>query len=225
MPDWRPPCFPAVPLRTTLWSPHRDHAMGCISFHRGGDWVAGSDSHGVTVWNVATGRVHAYRHDEDGFDGVHFGPDEGRVAIADEGRAIVWDWRNDKEQLFGGKPSQTASLAALSEDGKSVYVASGGKLTQWDLESRREHVLVDAGATGDYGYTFSADARRFAQADPEHTIRVWELPSLQIVATLDGPQTPGLKLAFSADGKTLTARAAWRTRCPSGTWSRRAHDW
>ena len=81
--------LPTVPLKTVLWSPFREEPMSCISFHRDGEFVAGSNLHGVTVWRTATGRVEGFFPSEDGVSCATFGPRDDLVAISDEGRVIL----------------------------------------------------------------------------------------------------------------------------------------
>ncbi|MFA5923511.1 MAG: TIR domain-containing protein [Methylococcaceae bacterium] len=83
--------LPTVPLKTVLWSPHRDDRMTCISFSRDGTYVAGSNTHGVTVWRTATAQREAFLPSEDGVGCVTFGPNDRLLAISDEGRVILWD--------------------------------------------------------------------------------------------------------------------------------------
>ena len=126
-----------VPLKTVLWSPFRGESMDCISFHRDGEFVAGSNIHGVTVWRTGTGRVEGFFPSEDGVGCVAFGPREDLVAISDEGRVILWDWRRDQRRMLGSEPDQATTRSAFGDDGASLFVASRGRLTKWDSRARR----------------------------------------------------------------------------------------
>ncbi len=140
--------IPTVPLARALWSQSRGDWMDCISFHRDGTYVAGSNTHGVAIWHAATGRMEAFLPHEDGVDCVSFGPRDDVVVISDEGRAIVWDWKRNQQRTFGPEPNQETTRSAFSADGRSVFVASLGQVTKWDLEQATPRVVIAQAAGG-----------------------------------------------------------------------------
>lgn len=190
------------PISTVLWSRVRNQSMDCLAFHREGKYLAGSNTHGVTVWEVATGREQAFLSREHGASCVSFGPRDDVVTIADQGRAVVWEWRTNQQRTFGAEPDQKTSRSAFSADGGSVFVASDGRVTRWDLKQGTSHVVVEEPAS-DFKYAFSEDGRRVASAG-EESLSVWDLETAKPVATLTRPTGP-LHLALSADGRTLAA--------------------
>ena len=196
--------LPTVPLTRVLWSPSRGDWMDCIAFHRDGAYIAGSNTHGVIVWHAATGRVEAFLPHEDGVDCVSFGPRDDLVAISDEGRAIVWDWKRDQRRMFGPEPNQKTTRSAFSADGRSVFVASQGQVTKWDLEQATPGVVI-AQLPGDFTYVFSPDGTRLAGADEKQVITVWDLETAMPIIELQGPEGEGIRLALSANGRTLAA--------------------
>jgi WD40 repeat protein len=196
--------LPTVPLAKVLWSQFRGDGMDCLSFHRDGAYIAGSNTHGVTIWRVVTGRVEAFLPNEDGVDCVTFGPRDDLVAISDEGRAIVWDWKQNRRRTFGPEPNQKTTRSAFSADGRSVFVASQGKVTRWDLEQATSRVVI-AQPPADFTYAFSPDGTRLASADEKQVITVWDLETATPMTELQGPEGEGIRLAFSANGRTLAA--------------------
>ncbi len=195
--------IPTVPLAKVLWSPSRDAWMECIAFHRDGVYIAGSNSNDVTVWHAATGRVEAVFHDDDGVDCVTFGPRDDLVAITDEGRAILWDWRRNQQRMLGAEPNQQTTRSAFSVDGRSLFVASNGQVTQWDVEQATSRVVI-AQPPADFTYAFSADGTRLAVADNQAT-SVWDLQTGKLLSELQGSVGTIYSLAFSPDGRTLAA--------------------
>ena len=196
--------LPTVPLTRMLWSLSTADPMECIAFHRGGTYVAGSNTHGVAVWQVATGRMEAFMPSQDGVDCVAFGPRDDLVAVSDEGRVILWEWKQDRQRTLGGEPNGAETRSAFSADGRSVFVASGGQVTKCDAANGTSQVLIPAVAP-DATYAFSADGRRFAIADESAKITVWDLDTAKPVIELQGPQAGGTALALSVDGRTLAA--------------------
>ena len=86
--------------------------------------------------------MEAFLPHEDGVDCVSFGPRDDLVVISDEGRAIVWDWKRDQQRTFGPEPNQKTTRSAFSADGRSVFVASQGQVTKWDLEQATPRVVI-----------------------------------------------------------------------------------
>lgn len=197
--------LPTVPLKTVLWSPHRGDPMTCIAFSRDGTYVAGSNTHAVTIWRTATARVAASLPREDGVDCVSFGADDEIVAIADEGRVILWEWRAGRHRLLGGEPNATASISAFGADGNSMFVASKGKLTHWDIKRTSARTLIDINPVSGVSYAFSPDAKHFAYASAAgQQITVWNLDTEKPIAVLERmPGKTSAHLAFSADGQML----------------------
>lgn len=196
--------LPTVPLTRMLWSPARADSMECITFHRGGAVVAGSNMHGVTVWQAATGRIEAFMPSDDGVDCVAFGPRDDLLAVSDEGRVILWEWRQDRRRTLGAGPNQAETRSAFSADGGSVFVASHGQVTKWDVAGATPQVLITT-APQDGSYAFSPDGTRLAAADESGAITVWDLETGKAAIELQGPAGGGAALAFSPDGRTLAA--------------------
>ena len=197
--------IPTVPLARTLWSPFRGEPMDCLAFHRDGVYAAGSNLYGVTVWHMGTGQVAAFVADEDGLDCPAFGPRDDLVAIADEGRVHLWEWGRNQRRTLGGQPNEQNARTAFSADGRSVFVASGGQVTEWDLAQNTSRVVISQ--EGDFGYAFSPDGKRLAAVDVNQFIKMWDLETGQLTAEVQGPGgfAASTALAFSGDGHRLAA--------------------
>ena len=197
--------IPTVPLARVLWSRFRGDWMDCIAFHQDGIYVAGSNTHGVGVWHAATGRLEAFFGSDDGVSCVAFGRRDDLIAISDEGRVILWDWKRDQRRMFGAEPNEKGTRSAFSADGRSIFVASWGQVTQWDIDQGTARVLI-AQPPEDLDYAFSPDGTRLAAADEQQKITVWNLETGAPVIELLGPTGGGgAVLAFSPNGRTLAA--------------------
>ena len=86
------------------------------------------------------------------------------MAISDEGRAILWDWRKDQRRTLGGERNQQTTRSAFSADGTQVMVASQGQVTAWDLQQASSRVIITQ-PQADLRYAFSQDGTRLAAAD------------------------------------------------------------
>ena len=134
--------IPTVPLARALWSPSRADSIECLSFHRNGASRRQQYTHGVTVWRLDTGQVEAFLSADDGVDCVVFGPRDDLVAISDEGRVILWEWREGRTRTLGGELNHETTRSAFSADGRSVLVASLGQVMRWDIDRATSEVVI-----------------------------------------------------------------------------------
>jgi RNA polymerase sigma factor (sigma-70 family) len=122
-------------------------------------------------------------------------------------------------------------LVRFSPDVKTLLAVSTKKLVQWDLTTgrqRREIALGDQ--SRGYAAAVSPDGKVLALGDVDGSIRRWELATGKLLPSFRLPKLQGAikeeppggpdanavgSLAFSADGKTLTAVG----------WDRKIHVW
>lgn len=149
--------------------------------------------------------------------GLAFGSDNSRLTIlATEG---VFTYRGGSlQEKWRWTAPVARSMAAISPDGKWVAVVveedEKRRIDLWDIDSgRRLRSLSTDKQEYLYALQFSPDSRRLAASVGDGQVVIWDVNSSQVTRTLSYesgwhylPNPPyGLDLAFSPDGKTLSA--------------------
>ena len=167
--------------------------------------------------------------------GLAWSADGKRLAVAnqDSPRIQLWDLPEGKQgkQLsppdLKGDSRQTIFSLAFLPEGKLLASAGADRAIRlWDLESAKESkqiggieysVIPDDGkeikrekksggsTQALYSLAISGDGRHLAAAGLERVIRVWEISSGNLVATLPGHSRFVTGLAFSPDSKRLAS--------------------
>jgi WD40 repeat protein/serine/threonine protein kinase len=138
-----------------------------------------------------------------------------------------WEWNQLKRLCHAelrrvpGPQARSAGPIVLSPGGQRlatvISTRRGGKfgismwsVKVWDAPNGQElYDLGDAALTPPRILAFSADGRRIATADEDHSIQVWDTQKgPQLLYTLTNHTGPVLAAAFSADGRHLATAGA-----------------
>jgi WD40 repeat protein len=137
---------------------------------------------------------------------LSFSPD-GQKLLAGfaHGKFLVWDFarhvgHNMKVQA-GVLPIRGLGILA---DGQTL-VSAGQQVSFWNLNLQREISSFRPRSIVCEGYTITPDGRRLAVGVGNGLITIWDLESLQEVATLKGHERRVLDLFFLRDGNTLVS--------------------
>ena len=184
--------------------------VSALAFSRDGSRLAaGRLDHGLTVWEVATGRILAHYTDQDGpVVFVDFCLD-GKALVGCEGTSVLWTRPLDQpgpRRLLPGVESQINSVC-LSPDGR-LLAAAARKLPViiWNLSSgtKERSYLANNRSVGQV--VFTPDNKSLMLGCEHPQIRVWrflDTPDLQ--RPLAGHQKEAWALAFSPDGALLAS--------------------
>jgi WD40 repeat protein/tetratricopeptide (TPR) repeat protein len=176
----------------------------CVGFSPTGKFLAAGGT-GVTVWDVATGKV------------VHRLPAAGTVlSLAFHGdkelftagdQLQVWDLpaERDAGSLVDYRPPG-ASRVALSPDSRFLAVACGVDPTV-HLTNLKGQTLFDCpGHTHPVtSLAFSPDGRRLLSASGDQTVRLWDVTRGQPLAVFRGHDEGVAAAAFGADGRQVAS--------------------
>ena len=160
----------------------------------------------VEVWDIEAGSAVELEHTRFPYS-ESFSPDSRILAAgARNGTIKLWDVETGQNigNLLGERESWV-SMVVFSPDGRTIASrASGERFTRlWDIvtqttTAKLEHRSVTA-------LTFSPDGKILASGDSDGIIKLWDVATMQNIATLDGHIDYIRCLAFSPDGKILAS--------------------
>jgi WD40 repeat protein len=128
----------------------------------------------------------------------------------DKELAEVWDLASHRElDCFTGY----AESGSISPDGKYVAIALRDlkKMRLRDVSAQRDAALLEGYRRDMDVSEFSPDGHLLATGGSDHLIRLWRVPSGELVRVLEGHATGIVDLAFAPDGRTLVSSANYDT--------------
>jgi WD40 repeat protein/tRNA A-37 threonylcarbamoyl transferase component Bud32 len=213
-------CDGTVRLRVMadLGSVHRPPALEqrpggrvtALAFSRDGSRLAaGRQDHGLTVWEVATGRILAHYTDQDGpVVFVDFCLD-GKALVGCEGTTVLWTRPLDQpgpRRLLPGVESQINSVC-LSSDGRLLAAAARIQpVIIWNLSAGTKERSYLANNRSVDQVEFTPDNKSLILGCKDRQIRVWRfLDTPDLKRSLAGHQKEAWALTFSPDGSLLAS--------------------
>ena len=181
--------------------PRRRHLVHGITFAPTGKLAATMGPAGVKVWNLETNRVQ------------HELPDHVAPAFSSDGRLLAVSFIGGVRvlNLAAGKithtiPSFPAHFTAFTPDGRYLAAANDKvkEAVVWDLGTGKEHARF-AHDGGVRALACSADNKTLATADFTGEIKVWDISSRRLLASVNFKGGTAPALAFSPDGKLLAS--------------------
>jgi eukaryotic-like serine/threonine-protein kinase len=181
-----------------------------LAFSRDGSRLAaGRQDHGLTVWEVATGRIVAHYTDQDGpIVFVDFCLD-GKALVGCEGTTVLWTRPLDQpgpRRLLPGAENQINSVC-LSSDGRLLAAAGRNQpVVVWNLSSGTKEGSYLANNRSVDQVEFTPDNKSLILGCRDRQIRVWRfLDTPDLKRSLAGHQKEAWALAFSHDGSLLAS--------------------
>lgn len=202
-----------------LWDAHTGqlirtveaHARGvhAVSFSLDGSGLlSGGGDGSAKLWEPGTGRlIRTFAHARD-ITSLAFSPDGLRVVTGgcgDDDGVKLWETATGK--LIRTLATSGCTSVAFSPDGRSVLAGGGTTpygFALWDASTgelaqgfQNLHVAPIS------SLAFSPDGRRIASGSDDKTIKIWEVATGRIIATIWGYTGEVRSVAFSPDGTSL----------------------
>lgn len=95
--------------------------------------------------------------------------------------------------------------ATLLLPGEKTLVSASRQVVFWDLETGARKVALQPRAGLFRAVALSLDGSRLAAGGADGMITIWDLESMQEVATLSGHTRPLMDMRFLPDGNTLVS--------------------
>ncbi|MFE3389599.1 WD40 repeat domain-containing serine/threonine protein kinase [Streptomyces anulatus] len=214
-------------VRTTLiekdWAGKPLRVLNVVFSADGKTLATRTYSHVVGVWDVA-GRREIRRIEEHAYS-IALSPDGKRITLGSSVGAGLWDANSRSEDPRAHFTQEVrVTDVAFSPDGKtlaSVGDASDNRSSPnnepaklWDLtridpepygqgDPRRNLALEDV----TYAVAFSPDGKTLATGGPGGDVRLWDVATGRLKATLANRRIEARDLAFSPDGRSLAVTA------------------
>jgi WD40 repeat protein len=126
------------------------------------------------------------------------------IALATSTGIYLIDTKTYEEEHF----SQTASYhVAFSDDGALLASAEGLRVILRDAQNGTERLVLEGHAYPVYHIAFSPIENLIATASGDGTVKLWDLASGDVLATLEKSGTSLYSLAFTQDGQILGSNA------------------
>jgi WD40 repeat protein len=192
----------------------RPYEPAALAVSADGKWIAGGRKT-AGLWDAVTGK-RAQSFDAGAIEGVAFSPDATQVAIASQGKVLVYDTATGRRQLTiaGGYHGEIV----FSPDGKSLARGDSEGIRIWDTATGQDKASLKKRRPADTstfdiagGLAFSPDGKRIAAGCPDRAVSIWDTSTNQEVMRLTGHDQGVHHLAFSADGKRIVTAGGDQT--------------
>jgi len=167
----------------------------------------------VKIWDLTTNELLTTLKGYVGMvRSVAFMPDgktlftTGRDARAKQ--LFRWDLTTGQCQASGRGHHGGLGKVAVSLDGSLLATGGYSEVKFWDTTSDTEVARIETHADGFgmlYSLAFAPEGTFLATGGANGRIKLWSVPSEELMATLKGHRGSVWTLAFSADGKTLAS--------------------
>jgi len=175
--------------------------------------VSGGDDRLIKVWDTSDGSLSlSIAGHTDKVLSVCYSPDGEKIISGSADKTVRgWDAQTGEALMMLTSHKSKISSVASSPDGKKI--ASGdeaGVIILWDSETGDHLSTLEGHRGGITEVVFSPDGNRILSGSADYTARLWDVTTGIALLTLQAYDVGEINaLAFSPNGKTVTAGASW----------------
>ena len=166
----------------------------------------------VNLWDIETGNTVDLGHTKIA-SSASFSPDSTILAAGTrDGTIKLWDVVTGANvDILLGKRGTRVHVVASSPDGRTIasHAITEQFIRIWDIATQT--MTATLGRESVTALTFSPDGKMLASGTDNYTIQLWDVVTMQNIATLEGHTYGITSLAFSPDGKMLASGAGDKT--------------
>ncbi|MEW6356016.1 MAG: WD40 repeat domain-containing protein [Planctomycetota bacterium] len=196
----------------TAWKAHDGLVVSLVFSPDGKRLVCGAFGDNIKILDMTSGKeVRAI--EDGGAKAIRFSPDGSVFTSYDwgDGEIRFWDAATGEKVAQVPIPEGGVEDICFSPDGKILAAAGGSSLTLIDAATRQEVMTwrddpAEKGAwVGIGAIAFSPDGSLVAMGFMQKLVRLWDVKTGQVAATLEGHQGQVKAVAFSPDGGILAS--------------------
>jgi WD40 repeat protein len=186
----------------------QDGAIVNLAVTPDGRWLAaGSAERGISVWDLATGKI-AYRVAMPTLVlGLASAPDGQRMAaVSFDRRIVIWEAATGRPlgtYQFKGEVTDTFATLVFTPDGRQLLVSADAIILVLDSTDARELRRVTAHAKEITALAFSPDGKRLLTTANDRTVRLWDWTNWHELAMFRTEVNP-VAVNLRRDGALLT---------------------
>lgn len=159
----------------------REHrSVWSIAFSPDGATLASGNGEGITLWDIATGKMNASLGNG-AARSVVFSPDGALLASGyDSGKVRLWNMATHREETMLDEHNGIVYAVAFSPDGKTLASAGqDGTVHLWNVATRKAIATIRIPKTWMVGVAFSPDGKLLASGSSDGLIRLWDIAQVQ----------------------------------------------
>jgi len=187
------------------------------SYSPDGTTLASSGGH---LWDVTTGELKATLPGQEDVISVAYSPDGSTLAAGDyRGRVNMLDASSGRlKATFKGYRNYPITFLSFSPDGSTLAGGGDGKtIAVWDVASGHLEATLEGPENPSrnapdgfffgpfWSVSFSPDGNTLAGGGVSKMVHLWDVPSGQLKAALQGHTKDVISVSFSPDGSTLAS--------------------
>jgi WD40 repeat protein/tetratricopeptide (TPR) repeat protein len=127
-----------------------------------------------------------------------------------ENALLIWDATTGEERACLRRQPGEVTLSAFSPSGDRIAFLASDQLKLVGVEEGVETVTLSGHVGGVHDFCFSPDGARLVSASSDHTLRLWEVATGDILATLTGHEEPVVACEFFPDRRRLLSVSGHR---------------
>lgn len=169
--------------------------------------LAAADGNGVRLWSLPDGQTLRSLPGAP-FSNAVFSPDGSWIAVAQQRQVTLWETATGVSKTLSGHQSLVQSIA-FDRDGRRVVSADrSGSVRVWDLDTGKQLLTLGDSLGSPTTLAASPNNRLLAVGTASGTVRIWKMPSRELLHDLRlfqrSTSSDGVTaLAFDASGKWL----------------------